>query len=241
MKNIIFILSFLIISLNSFSQNKTYKYGITAGTFIQQYNGNLGSSFFNFKATCFAGVNSTFGLYLNKSYDLNIGASASHFGYCQTEEDLKRIVSFYQRCPGCKDRFGMGELRSLMISGNIAIKYKFNNGLLISEKSKFSPYIFAGIGINHLSDNMNRNCVNEGIHLTINGGAGIKYDITDRLNIGYNLGFGRFITKKVYPTIPENTEIVGEPIVEEDIDLELRMNRRNDFYMQNTFTIGINF
>lgn len=225
-----------ITTFSSIAQNKNHKIGIETGAYLQQYNGNLGNSFFKFKETAFAGGSLNVGLYLNKSFDINAGGTIGHFGYCQTEEDKKRIVALEYRCPGCTDRLGMGELRSMMISGNTSIKYKFANGYLLKEDSKIAPYVYAGVGINYLSDVMKRNCVNVGNHFTINAGAGVKYNITERLNIGYNLGVGCFMTKKVYYTnaIAENNEI------EKDAD-DIKMDKRKDLYMQHAFTLGFNF
>lgn len=225
-----------ITTFSSIAQNKNHKIGIETGAYLQQYNGNLGNSFFKFKETAFAGGSLNVGLYLNKSFDINAGGTIGHFGYCQTEEDKKRIVALEYRCPGCTDRLGMGELRSMMISGNTSIKYKFANGYLLKEDSKIAPYVYAGVGINYLSDVMKRNCVNVGNHFTINAGAGVKYNVTERLNIGYNLGVGCFMTKKVYYTnaIAENNEI------EKDAD-DVKMDKRKDLYMQHAFTLGFNF
>lgn len=225
-----------ITTFSSIAQNKNHKIGIETGAYLQQYNGNLGNSFFKFKETAFGGGSLNVGLYLNKSFDVNAGGTIGHFGYCQTEEDKKRVVALEYRCPGCTDRLGMGELRSMMISGNTSIKYKFANGYLLKEDSKIAPYVYAGVGINYLSDVMKRNCVNVGNHFTINAGAGVKYNITERLNIGYNLGVGCFMTKKVYYTnaIAENNEI------EKDAD-DIKMDKRKDLYMQHAFTLGFNF
>lgn len=236
MKNYLFISATLLLTtLSMFGQTKNKKVGIEAGTYLQHYNGNLGNSFFKFNTTAFGGFSANAGLYLNKSFDLNIGGSIGHFGYCSTEEDKKRVVSIEQRCPGCTNQLGMGELRSMMASGNIAIKYKFANGIFLKENSKLAPYIYAGVGVNHLADNMKRNCVKVGMHLTINAGLGVKYNINERFNIGYNLGLGCFATKKVYAS---NASAMDEE--DKDAD-DIKMEKRKDFYMQNAITFGINF
>lgn len=229
------IIALILLTTLAISQNKKHKYEISIGSHMQNYNGNLGNSFFKFNTTCFAGVNTTFGMYLNKSFDFNIGGSIGHFGYCQTEADANRVVSLNQRCPDCTDRLGMGELRSLMISGNVAIKYKFANNIIFKENSKLAPYIYLGIGVNRLSDNMKRQCVNVGTHLTLNSGAGIKYNINERFNIGYNLAIGYFISKKVY-----YTNALASDSKNMDAD-DLKIERRKDMYMQNAITFGINF
>lgn len=236
MKNYLFISATLLLTtLSMFGQTKNKKVGIEAGAYLQHYNGNLGNSFFKFNTTAFGGFSANAGLYLNKSFDLNVGGSIGNFGYCSTEEDKKRIVSIEQRCPGCTNQLGMGELRSMMASGNIAIKYKFANGSILKENSKLAPYVYAGVGVNHLADNMKRNCVKVGMHLTINAGLGVKYNINDRFNIGYNLGLGCFVTKKVYAS---NASSMNDE--DKDAD-DIKMEKRKDFYMQNAITFGINF
>lgn len=239
MKHQILLAAFALSVMGLTAQNKNHKIGIEAGAYLQQYNGNLGNSFFKFKETAFGGVSANVALYLNKSFDAVVGGSIGHFGYCQTDKDKTRIVSIEQRCPGCTNGLGMGELRSRMISGNIAIKYKFANGMLLKENSRFAPYIYTGLGINQLSDNMKRNCVNVGTHLTINAGAGVKYNINERFSIGYNIGLGCFVTKKVYATNASQSQAEDHE-EEKDAD-DLKMEKRKDFYMQHALSFGFNF
>lgn len=240
MKQQILLTAFALSVLSLHAQTKNHKIGIEVGGYLQQYNGNLGNSFFKFNETAFGGFHANAGLYLNKSFDALVGGSIGHFGYCQTDEDKKRIVAAEFRCPGCTDQLGMGELRSMMVAGNVALKYKFANGMLLKENSRFAPYIYAGLGVNHLSDNMKRNCVNVGTHLTVNAGAGVKYNINERFNIGYNLGLGCFVTKKVYYTnAMEHSET--ESHEDENHAEELKMEKRKDFYMQHAISFGFNF
>lgn len=240
MKHSILLAAFSVSLLSLNAQNKTHKTGIEVGGYLQQYNGNLGNSFFKFKETAFGGFYANAGFYLSRSFDAMIGGSVGHFGYCQTDEDKKRIVAAEFRCPGCTDQLGMGELRSMMISGNAAVKYKFANGYFLKEHARFAPYVYAGVGVNYLSDVMKRNCVNTGTHLSINGGAGLKYNINERFNIGYNLGLGCFVTKKVY-----YTNAMEHPETESHDDAmhaeEVKMEKRKDLYMQHAISFGFNF
>lgn len=244
MKQQILLTAFALSVLGLGAQTKDHKLGIEVGGYLQQYNGNLGNSFFKFNETAFGGFHANAGLYLNKSFDAVIGASVGHFGYCQTDADKKRIVAVEFRCPGCTNQLGMGELRSMMVAGNAAIKYKFANGMLLKENSRLAPYIYAGLGVNHLSDNMKRNCVNVGMHLSLNAGAGVKYNISERFNIGYNLGLGCFVTKKVYYTnaiANHETEDHEDESHEENHEDERKMEKRKDLYLQHAISFGFNF
>jgi hypothetical protein len=226
MKKYLLISALLIITAGANAQTVNHKLGITSGYFIQQYNGNLGNSFFKFNTVCFDGGAVSFGYYLNKTFDFNLSTSVGDFGYSQTAADANRIVAIADRCPGCVGRTGMGELRSRMVSGNIAVKFKFANGVILKEDSKVSPYVYFGCGNNHLTDNMHRDCVNVGNHFSLNSGAGVKYNLNERFNIGYSLGLGYFTSDKVYAT--NNTSDA------------VQMQGKKDMYMQNTLFIGIN-
>lgn len=226
MKNYLFLTVLFLFAIQVNAQTEKHKIGITSGGYIQHYNGDLGNSFFKFNTVCFGGEALTFGYYLSKTFDFNFSSTIGNYGYCQTQADENRIVSIEKRCPGCKDRLGMGELRARMVSGNIAIKYKFANDIIFKEDSKISPYVYLGMGINYLSDVMKKKCVNIGTHFSLNAGAGFKYNINDRFNIGYNLAVGCFTTDKVYATTysEDNTKMQG----------------KKDMYMQNTLFLGIN-
>jgi hypothetical protein len=75
--------------------------------------------------------------------------------------------------------------------------------------------------------------VNVGNHFSVNSGLGVKYRINERVNIGYNLGIACFTSKKVYATSgpPE-----GDLAHDEDV---IKMEKRKDFLLQNTLSIGI--
>jgi len=226
MKTPLSALLLFLVSIVATAQTANHKIGITSGGCIQQYNGNLGSSFFKFNTSCFGAEVLTFGYYLDRTFDFNVSASIGDYGYCQPASEANKVIPISQRCPGCRDKSGMGELRSRMFSGNIALKYKFANGTIFQEDSKIAPYVYVGMGINYLTDRMKRQCVNTGNHFSVNGGSGFKYNINEQLNIGYNLGIGYFTKDKVYASV-------------NDIN-NMKMKDKNDKYMQHTLFIGIN-
>lgn len=226
MKKNLFFFYLILLGIGLNAQTATHKIGITSGGFIQHYNGYLGNSFFKFNSVCFGGEVLTLGYYLDKTFDLNAYTTIGDYGYCQTKADATRIIPLSERCPGCKDRTGMGELRSRMISGNVAIKYKFANGILLKENSKIAPYVYFGVGVNHLADNMKRQCVNIGNHFSLNAGTGFKYNLSERFNVGYNLAVGCFTKDKVYATVGDANNMSTQG--------------KKDMYMQNTLFLGMN-
>lgn len=245
MKNSIIILAVLFFFTNVQSQNKTHRNSVTFGASINHYNGNLGNSFFQYKTTCFGGGNVTFGNYINRNFDLNINANIGHFGYCQTDRDVFRMAKLELQCPGCTDGIAMAELRSLMIGVNTNLKYKFNNGYILKENSKIAPYVYTGVGITHLSDNMKKKCVNVGMHYTVNAGAGLRYNIGKNMHIDYTMSFSCFMTKKTYAKLSSTSDQVDNTHAEAEPDHHSKemksLEKRHDLLLQNTLSVGFSF
>lgn len=251
---ILTILCFL--SFSVFAQTKSHRFNVSLGGSIQHYNGNLGNSFFQFKTTCFAGVTSNFGVYLNKSLDFNFSNSIGRFGYCPTDEDVERTASYGLECPGtsCANIAGMGNLRSQIVSSIVTIKYKLNNGSILPERSKLAPYLYSGMGINWLTDVMKRDCVNEGAHFSFNGGLGLTYQFHPRFNVSYNLDVACFAFDKVYATVPVQEEILiddhhdhshhdhhsSQPTSYNEA-LAQQLEKRKDFCLRNGISFGFSF
>ena len=105
-----------------------------------------------------------------------------------------------------------------MASAGISIKYKFANGYILKEESKLSPYVYAGAGINRLTDRMKMNCIVPGDYYSLNIGGGFKYNVTERFNIGFNLSIGRF----------------------QSDELDFIEKGGSDVYMQNILFLGVN-
>ena len=214
----------LLLAIGASAQNRNHKFGFTAGSAIQHYNGNLGNSFFKFNSCCFGAEVFSLSYYLDNAFDFTASSTIGDFGYWQRPED-QRVVSLDKRCPGCTGK-GMGELRSRMYTGNIALKYKLDNGTVFREDSKISPYVYVGVGVNYLADRMKRNCVNTGTHFSVNTGAGLKYKLTNRFNFGYNIAISYFQKEKVYASVG------GDQMV---------MDGKKDQCLQNTLSLGVAF
>lgn len=221
MKNYLFFLAAVLLTLQASAQTKNHRFGITSGGTIQHYSGDLGNSFFKFNSCCFGAEVVTFGYYLDQIFDVSASVTVGDFGYWapRSGAPVKNI------CPGCKGK-GMDELRSRMVSGNILLKYKLNNGIIFMENAKIAPYLYCGAGVTHLADRMKRNCVNVGYHFSLNTGGGLKYNLSERFNIGYNLGISYFTHDKVYATVD---------------DANVSMDGKKDMLMQNTLFLGVNF
>jgi hypothetical protein len=108
---------------------------------------------------------------------------------------------------------------SRMTSCLVGVKYKLANGYLLKEDAMFAPYILMGGGVNNLVDIWNHKDVNPGNYGSVNAGVGLRYNFTSRLSINYDLTIGYFTSDK----------------------LDYISGGLNDMYMQNCFSLGMNF
>ena len=105
-----------------------------------------------------------------------------------------------------------------LYSAGLMVKYKFANGCILKEDSRIRPYVYFGASAIQLVDNMKMNCVQAGNYTSLNAGVGVKYYLSDRLNIGYNMHFGNFTA--------------------DHLDYKMK-NGDNDRYLQQTLTVGV--
>lgn len=199
------------------AQTSISKFSFTAGGGSQFYKGDLGNNIFKYRPSHYGSVNFSAEYHLSKSFGAGLLGFVGDYGYCQTKEMATTEVPASLQCPGCTGRIGMGNLNARLTSGGIFLKYKFANGFLLSEFSKIRPHIYSAVVFNHIADHMKKNCVVAGNYYSVNGGAGVRYYITDQLSFGCDVTVGYFMNDKL-DYIDKGT---------------------NDMYIQNTFTIGI--
>ncbi len=216
MKNNLVLISCLFLAFASFAQTKENRIGITIGGGSQKYHGDLGNAFTIKNRVWRGGFNATIGIYSGRSFDFGITGSIGDLGYCQPHEMANTEVDEDERCSGCIGRVGLGNLSSRMYTAGVSAKYKLNNGYFLKENARFKPYFFVGLSINKMVDRMKMNCVNAGNYFAMNTGFGVKYYLTERLNVGYSINLGRFLSDK----------------------MDFLNKGGNDMYMQNSITIG---
>jgi hypothetical protein len=214
--------SLLAIGLLAFSfvanaQSQNHKLGITIGGGLQSYIGERGNAITN-NDLIFRGVAVVqAGYYINKSFDATIFGSLGDYGYCPDDEAIAAHIDDDEACPGCPPGT-IVNLSGRITAGGLALRYKFANGYLLSEKSRVRPYIYAGVAANHVGDPMKMNCIRVGDYMSYNAGAGVKYYITERFNVGYNISLG-YLNR-------------------DDVDF-MTHNAANDMYVQNSVMLGI--
>ena len=217
MKNLLSI-GLALLSLAATAQTKNNRLGVAAGGGQQFYKGDLGNGLKGEKDGTRRG---TFifqaSYYVNPSFDAGLFGAVGDLGYCQYDEVSQTPVDESQQCPGCGERVGLGNLSCRIAAGGAFVKYKFNNGYLLKENSMRQPYILAGGALNHAMDRMKMNCVAPGNYFTLNGGAGVRYYVTKRIHLNYQLAAGYFTNDGI----------------------DFMSHGSNDMYIQNTLLLGI--
>jgi opacity protein-like surface antigen len=217
MKISFFALALVLIAGSASAQSKTHKLGISLGGGLQSYIGERGNAITH-DDLIFRGVGVVqAGYYINKSFDVTLFGSMGDFGYCPDDEAVAAHIDDEEECPGCPPGTVVN-LSGRITGGGLGLRYKFANGYILKETSRIQPYIYAGAAVNYVSDPMKMNCIRVGDYMSYNAGAGVKYYITDRINLGYNIGFG-YLNR-------------------DDLDY-MTHGTANDMYVQNTIMIGI--
>jgi hypothetical protein len=217
MKRTLFALALLLIAGSATAQSKNHKLGLSLGGGLQSYIGERGNSLTN-DDLIFRGVGvMQVGYYLNRSFDAMLFGSLGDYGYCPDDEAVAAHIKDGGQCPGCPPGTIVNLSGRIMVGG-LGLRYKLANGYILKENSRIQPYIYAGAAVNHVSDPMKMNCIRTGDYMSYNAGAGLKYRITDRLNVGYNIGVG-YLNR-------------------DDLDY-MTHDAGNDMFVQNTVMVGI--
>lgn len=182
------------LALSALAQTSQNRLGVTLGGGSQKYRGDLGNGFKIKNEVWRGGVSGNVNYYLTPSFDAGLNGSIGDFGFCQPHDMANKEVALEDRCPGCLARVGLGNLSSRMYMGGVQLKYKFANGYLLREDFRIRPYVYAGFSVNKLVDRMGMDCIVEGNYATLNSGIGARFYVTERLNVGYNLNIGYFVS-----------------------------------------------
>ena len=173
-RNLLFI-SFLIVTQIIQAQTADIKLALDLGVIKNEYNGDYGNGIFNFKQQMYPSVGLGLGYYLSPSFNLGLRSSFGDYGFYEDN------VNYF---------------RGRKLDVSVYTQYKFNNGYILKEDSKLSPFLtiglgFATYGINSSIDKSGSNpalyptIITKGADLIIPVGAGLKYQISDRIAIQY--------------------------------------------------------
>jgi len=149
--------------------DKKFAVGLNVGK--TEYNGDYGSSIFDFNKRLY----STFGLslatYLSPSFDLGLEGNTGDYGYI---EDIATQKLFNGR----------------KMEMSLYTQYKLNNGYIMNAESRLSPFISVGIGFATYGLSPNdthtpHTIIRGGTDLVVPVGAGLKFQFTKSLALQY--------------------------------------------------------
>ncbi|MDP1727298.1 MAG: OmpA family protein [Bacteroidota bacterium] len=162
--SMLMILGFYI-SSHAQTVDRKWNLGLMVGT--SEYAGDLGNGFIDFNTKALDN-NRIVGLSLNRfmstTFDFSLMGVFGDWGYYKTAEPFK------------------GE----MILGSAFIKFKFDNGYIIKEESRLSPYLLFGAGFTRLRGDK----INGGLDYPIMAGAGLNLRISEVMGLNYQATYG---------------------------------------------------
>ena len=109
--------------------------GVEVNGGLREYLGDMGSSLFFKTKPNYQGAGAAFTYGISPSFDGVVNLSAGDVGFC------RRLDSFVKERDIVWQSFraNTGDL-------TFGLRYKLNNGVLLSEDSKFAPYLYGGFG-----------------------------------------------------------------------------------------------
>ena len=157
------------------AQTADIKVGFDVSVIKNEYNGDYGNGIFNFNQQMYPSGGLGLGYYLNPSFNLGIRTSFGDLGFKETIAN-----SFRGR------KFDM----------SLYTQYKFNNGYILKEDSKLSPFLTIGVGLAAYGINSSLDksgvdptiyptIITKGVDLIVPVGAGLKYQISERVALQY--------------------------------------------------------
>ncbi len=202
----------------AYAQTAEKPVNISVGAGVNTYNGDLGNGFFTqpFAKAAYGHGALNLGVYLNKSLDLLVGGTYGEFGYYTPEDGLST--------PGGKNQ----DFKSRLGTGILNLKYKFDNGYILKENSRVSPYIHGGVGFVNVSDYFT-NRAEAGSDVTLNIGLGLGIKLNDWMNVNLNLlNFGAMMNADNFDRYSLDKPVSGAG------------TKAKDQYMQHGISLGFN-
>jgi len=169
------LMAFILATQLMNAQTADIKVGFDVSVIKNEYNGDYGNGIFNFNQQMYPSGGLGLGYYLNPSFNLGIRTSFGDLGFKETIAN-----SFRGR------KFDM----------SLYTQYKFNNGYILKEDSKLSPFLTIGVGLAAYGINSSLDksgvdptiyptIITKGVDLIIPVGAGLKYQISERVALQY--------------------------------------------------------
>ncbi len=175
------LLSLLLISgIGSVSaQNQNGKMCVEANVGLREYLGDLGSSLFFQRKPTYQGGGINFGYQINPLFDAVANVSFGDVGFAR-KFDWRTEPAKYQ------------SFRANTADFTLGARFRFNNGIIMSEESKVAPYVYAGFGgyychttVRWGSQNDINNTLTD-IGTQVQGGLGVSFYLSDKIGLRWS-------------------------------------------------------
>lgn len=214
--------AFALVAFSVSAQRADSKLALGVNFNYSDYVGDLGNDVFDFSQLLREGVGASLGLYMNPSFDAVFQGNWGKFGYFK--DDL--------------DNFS-GDKLDLTVSTH----YKFDNGYIFPEESRFSPFISLGVGIvSYLRSSSNPEPeapeIIEVNNMTIPLGVGLKVRVSDVFAVQYKVQHHFTTGDRVdeVRVLGHNTDTDG------NIILPVYENKKgNDAFINHMFSLVFSF
>lgn len=175
------LLSLVVLSgiSNAHSQNQNGKMCVEANVGFREYLGDQGSSLFFQKKPIYQGGGINFAYNLNPFLDGVFNFSAGDVGFSRVIDwrpEPTKYTSF----------------RANTADVALGMRFRFNNGVILSEESAIAPYIYGGFGGYYTHSTVRWGALNE-INTTVTdfgaalqGGVGISFYITPKIGLRWS-------------------------------------------------------
>ncbi|MFM9944314.1 MAG: OmpA family protein [Bacteroidia bacterium] len=161
----------IVFSNQTMAQNYAHKFGIEAYGGINEYGGDRGTRYFFASKPDYQGVGGAFGYYLTPSFDGIFSLDVGDIGHMDASPEREGFrANIWSLMPG--------------------VRYKLANNKILSEQSKFKPYLQAGWGVvNYVTSIRNapspakpeRSFSRFAVQWA--AGGGVKYSLTNNLDV----------------------------------------------------------
>lgn len=150
------------------AQTADSKFAIGINILDNEYNGDYGNGVWNFKQKAFYGGGLSLSYYLNPSFNIGLQGTTGNYGYIESVGD---------------------QFTGAKLDMSLFAQYKLNNGYILKESSKLSPFVELGLGFAKYSINNDAQpwptIIVDKPDFVVPIGLGLKYQLTKSLAIQY--------------------------------------------------------
>jgi outer membrane protein OmpA-like peptidoglycan-associated protein len=169
--------------------------GVEVNGGYREYLGDMGSSLFFTTKPIYQGGGATFTYGISPSFDGVANISAGDVGFCRSFDSFVKEKDIIWK-----------SFKANTADLSFGVRYKLNNGVILSEDSKFAPYLYGAIGAYYVHSKIKwgpdpyvaatridqwgvshpiENTIQD-IGAQVQGGLGFKYILTEKIAISWS-------------------------------------------------------